>query len=323
MKFRSLANSLVLAAALAVGVRTAAQQAAGSPPSDEPPLRLSPTEIELYKRAKTLIDWTPQRIESIPLLHKLHPAENQDELPAILERVGKTAVALYHDFPKIACDEEVYSETSLKNPIAPGGGMGRNDTVRQFRYIIIPKLAGDIPAFDEYRTDTKGRPVDIARLANLKMITSKFTSTWTYFSPSELPDSRFRYLGTQSIQRRECYVVGFAQKPEARSVSGFRVGDDAAAAALLVQGFAWIDEQSFEILKIETWLLARRTDIGLDAEYTIVNHSPVRPAGFDRVLWLPHDVTVTILYRGAYFRNTHRYSKFKLFRVESTIKPVE
>ena len=51
------------------------------------------------------------------------------------------------DFPKIACDEEVYSETSLKNPIAPGGGMGRNDTVRQFRYIIIPKLAGDIPVF--------------------------------------------------------------------------------------------------------------------------------------------------------------------------------
>jgi hypothetical protein len=94
-------------------------------------------------------------------------------------------------------------------------------------------------------------------------------------------------------------------------------------AALLIQGLAWIDEQSFRILRIETWLLAERSDIGLDTQNTLVNYFPVRPAGLDREVWVPHDVSVTILFRGEMIQNTHRYSNFQLFRVESTVKPAE
>jgi len=142
-------SSLVLAAAQFLGVGTGAQQPTGSGPSAAPPLRLSPAELEIYKHAKTLIDWTPQQIHSIPFLHKLRTAENQDELPVILDRVGKTAVAQFRDFPKIDCDEQVYSETSLKNPLAAWGGLRPNSTVRQFRYIVIPKTRGVILGMDE------------------------------------------------------------------------------------------------------------------------------------------------------------------------------
>jgi hypothetical protein len=38
------------------------------------------------------------------------------------------------------------------------------------------------------------------------------------------------------------------------------------------------------------------------------------------VLWLPREVKVDIVYRGMEVHNTHHYSNFKLFRVESTIK---
>jgi hypothetical protein len=322
VNLRPWVGLLVLAAALAAGARTAAQQPAKSPASTEPPLTLSPAEIEIYKRAKTLIDWTPQQIESAPFLRKLHPAENQDELLAILERVGKTAVALFHDFPKIACEEEVYSETNLPSPLASWGALRRNSAIHKFRYIVIPKVVGDTLGFEEYRTDSMGNPVDMASLGDLKMITSNFTSTWLYFSPGDQHESRFRYFGTQTLQKRECYVVGFAQNPEtAHNVSGFRLGD--RSVALLVQGVAWIDKRSYEIHKIETWLLAPRTDIGLDDECTVVDYFSVQPAGLERSLWVPRDVWVTIRFRRAYFRNTHRYSKFQVFRVESTIKPME
>ena len=240
----------------------------------------------------------------------------------ILDRVGKTAVTLFHDLPRIACDEEVYSETSLKNPLASWGGMSRNQARHHFRYIVIPKLVGEIMTFDEYRTDTDGNPPDSASLADLKMITTNFSSNWTYFSPSEQNESRFRYFGTQAIQKRECYVVGFAQKPEvAHNVTGLRLED--RSAVLLVQGIAWIDKQSFEIPRTRTWLLAPRTDIELEGQGAVVDYDPVQPAGYDKALWLPSEVTVTIVFRGAYFRNTYRYSKYKLFRVETTIKPTE
>ncbi len=322
MKLRALTVSLVFAAAATVTAGTAAQQPASSSASPEPPLRMSPEELEIYKHARTLIDWTPDQIRSVPFLRNLHLAENQDKLPSVLNGVGKTAVALFRDFTNVDCDERVYSETNLKNPLASWGGMGLKNSVHDFRYIIIPRPLGDVLAFDEYRTDTKGKPVDITRLPGLMMITSDFASSWLYFSPADQHDSRFRYFGTQSLQKRECYVVGFAQNPEiARSVSGFRIGDQ--AAVLLVQGLAWIDPQSFHILRINTWLLAPRPDLGLQAENTVVDYAPVQPADSEKVLWLPHEVTVTTVYRNAFIRNTHRYSKFRLFRAETTIKPAE
>jgi len=281
---------------------------------------LSPGEVKIYQHARTLMDWTPQEVRSVPILHKLRFSGNQDELPAILERVGEAALVQVKDFPKVACDEEVYSETNLPNPLASWGGMRRNSTIHKFRYIVIPRRLDDSPAFDEYRTDAKGTPIDIARLGDLKMITSDFTSTWLYFSLTDQPESRFRYFGKDTAEKRQCYVVGFAQKPEAaQNVSGFQLEDH--AAALLVQGIAWIDEKTYAIVTIRTWLLAPRTDMGLAEEDTTVNYLPVEPESFPRAIWVPHDVTVIVRFQGAYYRNSHRYSRYELFRVQSVIKP--
>jgi hypothetical protein len=117
-------------------------------------------------------------------------------------------------------------------------------------------------------------------------------------------------------------VVGFAQDPE-RARSGGVFSDYGKSIVVLLQGLAWIDSETFQLLRISTWLLAPRTDIGLTSEESTVDFYPVQPKGFEGVLWLPHDVKVRIIYQGFHVRNTHQYSNFKLFRVESTIKPVE
>jgi len=111
-----------------------------------------------------------------------------------------------------------------------------------------------------------------------------------------------------------CYVVGFAQKPGmARNIASFEFGKQ--SAVILVEGLAWIDETSFQIVKIETWLLAPRTDMGLASQDTTVNYNPVIIAGPQNTLWLPSEVTVLVHYRDLFVRNTHRYSRFKLFAV--------
>jgi hypothetical protein len=232
----------------------------------------------------------------------------------VLERVGQTGTLLFHDFPQITCDEEVFSE------VHPG--MPRSTQLHKFRYIVMPRPVGDVPAFEEYRTDLKGNPLDASILSDLIMITSNYASTWLYLSPADQHDSHFRHFGIQTLRNRECHVVGFAQEPErARSVGGLHIGGK--SVVLLVQGLAWIDSETFQVLRIKTWLLAPRTDIGLSYQTSTVDFYRVQPSGFERVLWLPRDVTVVIDYRGVRFRNTHHYSDFKLFRVESTIKPAE
>ena len=186
--------------------------------------------------------------------------------------------------------------------------------------IIVPWPVGDVPAFEEYRTDLHGNPVDALSLRGFSMTSAKYASTCLYFSPADQHDERFRYFGIQTVRDRECRVVGFAQQPEkARRIDRFH--SQGATFGLLCQGLAWIDPESFQILRITSWLLAPRTDIGLSSLTSTVEFYPVQPSGSERVLWLPRDVTVMLVSRGTKVRNTHRYSNYKLFRVESSIKP--
>ena len=318
-------SSFVRAVVCIGAVSRGLQQFAAPPQVLEPRLDLTPLEIEIYKGAPTLIDWTPSQIHHCPILRKLRPTDSQDQLPMVLEHVGQTVTLLFHDFPRIACDE-VVSEAHPAQGVffAPNGNylpdMSETTERQKLRYIVVPWPVGDVPAFEEYRTDLNGKPFDASTFTGLAMIDSKYTSTCLYFSPADQRDNRFRHFGIQTIREPECHVVGFAQEPERVSrVNRFHV--QGQTAGLLFQGLAWIDSETFQILRITTWLLAPRKDIGISSQTSTVDFYPVQPSGSDRVLWLPRDVTVELVYRGTQVRNTHHYSNFKLFRVESAIKP--
>lgn len=320
MKFGALSSPTLLAAALALGMGAAARPPADSSRSGAPQIRLSPSELAIYRQARSIVEWTPVEVKRAPSLGKLRPVENQDLLPIILRRAGKTATEMIADFRNIACQEHVYSEWNLGSPIATWREMGPNETAHHFLYIIIPKAAGDPSMFKEYRTNPKGSPIDLRSLSDLRLITTNFTGSWAFFNSANQTESRFRYFGEQKLRKRKCYVIGFAQIPDvSQNVTTFEVGD--RSAALLVQGLAWISERSFHILKIETWLLAPREDIGLKSDATTVNYSPVRPVGLDHVLWLPKEVTVDVHYHAVFVRNTHLYSGFRLFHVDVSVTP--
>jgi hypothetical protein len=153
------------------------------------------------------------------------------------------------------------------------------------------------------------------------MVTANFASTILNLSPADQPESRFRYFGRQTFRDRECDVVGFAQDPERTRRAGHLYSSPGESQTILVQGLAWIDSQTFQILRVVTWLLAPREDIGLATLTSTVDFYPVRPIGSERVLRLPRDVEVDVFYHGMRIRNTHHYSNYKLFRVESTIRP--
>ena len=314
-----------LRAVVCIGALSSGLQLFAAPPQLlELPLHLTPSEIEIYKGAQTLIAWTPRQVHECAFLRKLRPAESRDQLPMVLERVGQTVALQFHDFPRIACDEVVSEAQAVQGVSLTADGATLPEVSeaivrRRLRYIVLPWPVGDVPAFEEYRTDVKGNPFDASNLSDLAMISSKYTSAFLYFSPVDQPDNRYRYFGIQTIRNRKCLVVGFAQEPEtARRVNRFHF--QGKTAGLLFQGLAWIDSESFQILRITTWLLAPRTDIGVSSQTSTIDFYPVQPSGSERVLWLPRDVTVALVYHGTKVRNTHRYSNFKLFRVESTIK---
>jgi hypothetical protein len=180
---------------------------------------------------------------------------------------------------------------------------------------------GGIPTFEEYRTNLDGNPIDVATLQGFLMITSNFASSFLYLSPVDQHDSHLRYFGIQSVQDRRCYVVGFAQDPNRPRRAGALYNLPGEGYGVLVQGLAWIDCQTFQVLRVTSWLLAPRDDIGLESMASTVDFRAVHLIDSEKVLWLPGDVVVDVVYQGMRIHNTHHYSNFKLFRVESAIKP--
>jgi hypothetical protein len=274
---------------------------------------LTPAEFNLYQLAQTVVDWTPKQIKDSPVFHKLQPAANQDQLAEILKRAGKTGELTFQDFPQVACDEDVTSEKSQGRAVATKH--------QKFRYIVTLDPSNGVNVLKEYRTNPVGAPAAKFSLGDLYMLTQGFASTWLHLSPAEQPDSHFRYFGTQTIRKRECRVVAFAQVPARAGRVEEVEAEDGRSAALLVQGLAWIDAETFQTLRIMTWLLAPRMDVGLSSQISTIDFYPVQPLGTDRTLWLPREVNVWVVYREMGIRNIHRYSNYKLFRVESTIKP--
>ena len=172
--------------------------------------------------------------------------------------------------------------------------------------------------FKEYRTDNKGQIVQRKGLESGYLITEGFVSAPLYFHPLYQGDSRFRYLGEELIAKRRTEVVAFAQKATARARELFTVRGGQQFA--LAQGIAWIDPADGQIVWMLKETASPALEIGLESQITQLNFGEVRFKGDTAALWLPRQVKVETKLSGVVYRNTHFYSDFKQFSVQTEEK---
>jgi hypothetical protein len=90
------------------------------------------------------------------------------------------------------------------------------------------------------------------------------------------------------------------------------------SALLLVQGIAWVDPDTFQIIRMRTNLLATDHPVALREQTTDIRFSEVRFDGVPQSFWLPFEVLVSWRVGGGItYLNRHRYSDYRLFTVES------
>jgi len=279
---------------------------------------MTPQEIRRYDEVKTLIDWTPEQIRDMTELEGLRPAESLQDLPAFLRAVGERVSALFDEFPNMASAEEVRS-----GPCDEGLRKKCRATYRgRFNYLVVRRAEGD-SLMGEYRTDLKGRPIDYRSLGHGRIfLTYGFATTpLEHFHPQNQIACRFRDFGRQKVGGQDTEVVGFVEIPGKYPwPSELRRGT--AVMALCSQGLAWINPATYQIVRIETSLLAPPPDAGIERETTLVEFSEIHLHQATTAIWLPTEVVVDVWLHQRHFHNVHRYSGFKVFQVETRISPV-
>jgi hypothetical protein len=268
----------------------------------------------VYDGANPFVDWQLSEVlKAVPELHGLKPAASQEELPGILDKVGERIQALLEVLPDTSAREDIAQEELTRN------GRVYARRVRSFGFLILVHRSGAKVALEEYRTDSQGKLVE-PQSEDEFAVTADFTTSWAHFHPGNRLASRFSLLGQQKLERRNTYVVAFAQRPGWATVVGTFV-KDRRSVLILFQGIAWIDVESYQILRMRTDLLAPREEVDLKRQTTEIEFGAVRFPGVSSPRWLPRDVVVTIESKARILRNRHHYSHYQLFRSESAIKP--
>jgi hypothetical protein len=251
-----------------------------------------------------------QLVRSIPELAALQPSSDQQLLPTIL---SETATKVDEFFDNTI---DLLAEEDITRSILKSNGSIRSSQQLRYNYLIVHHVNGPTIEVEEYRTDANGNRVEQAGLDQGFSFTSGFALICIHFSKDFRSDSRFRYLGREVVGSRNTYVVAFDEKPgQARSVDS--ASGPWGKVDLLVQGIAWVDQDSSQIVRIRTDLLAPHPEIGLEQQTTEVSFEEIHLLDVPEPLWLPSSVRVDARFQGKNLRNDHRYTNYRRYRVAS------
>jgi hypothetical protein len=260
------------------------------------------------KKTRSMLDSSvAEFIKAVPELKGLAPATGQERLSILLQRTGENVKAFFDNLPDTTAHERIELERDFLD-----------HRKEEFNYLALPRPGKNV-AIDEYRTNAAGKRVEPQPLGQ-GFVTRGFVSTIVHFHPLYLPDSLFRYLGTENLGGHAMDVVYFEQIPgKARVKQSFKTAN--RSLEITIQGLAWIDSVSYHIARMRTELLEPYPVRELSEETAVSRYAEVRFSDMTQTFWLPEEVTVTFNWEGTVFRNRHRYSDFHLFRVAASEAP--
>jgi hypothetical protein len=264
---------------------------------------------------KTVIEMTTEELlRCYPTeLRRVAFSPNQDKLDSMLAKIGESVQAFFRDFSDTSSREFVLLQMLNYN-----GGIEKQNS-REFNYLTIYHPNRTKPLLEEYRTDKKYKAVSQDAIMGF-YITTGYACISLNFHPSYQQGLRFRYLGEQTSDSR-AHIIAFAQKPGTKDLLiKFTDAESRNAVRIPVQGIAWVDPRTFQILQLRVNLLAAGNQSSLTAQTTEIKFGEVRFSETQKQLWLPSEVIVTTQIGDRTFRNLHRYSDYRLFAVNSNSK---
>jgi hypothetical protein len=320
-----------------------------TPDPDKPQLRFPSYLDDSFSQLKS----------AVPALRTLkfedHPATGADDAEPTLNQAAQVLVAMVPRVPNLIAKEEL-TQASVTLPYTTGAGAQIVNT--SSRRNSIPSLSNsatanpvlgedlnkvlesmidqpqqrttfsyrirstDDPTFgavlEEYRTNAKDQALNKNDFSAGNPRSVGFGSTWLMFVPANLPQARYRYLGRQKIDRHNTLVVAFAQDPQ-HAIMRAAVGIGPDACAYLSQGILWIDESQFQIIRLQTDLLAPLTGIHLNQLRSELHISEVKIPTRNLTLWMPAEVKISWQSKDSAGMELHRYSNYRLFGATSRI----
>jgi VWFA-related protein len=306
----------------------------------------SQQEAPANAKSKTVVDMTAEELNRFyhDDLSHVEFDLSQDQLDYLLKQAGDRVVAFFRDLSNTASKERVRMQRSSNRiqttptvDAARGDtttdtitGIGRNPRGASFRwvdlmnaeydYLILPGSGNAGTTWVEDRVNPKNGSIINPKTTQGFILSSGHAGKCLYLHPGHQANSYFRYLGREKTKPR-AHVIAFAQKPEAGDyLAQFFDADSSTSIRYLIQGFVWLDPDSYQIRRMRTYMLSPERRTMLKETITDIDYGKVQFDNPRRELWLPREIYIWWKFPNWTYCNQHTYSNYHLFTVDADYK---
>jgi hypothetical protein len=230
---------------------------------------------------------------------------NDSAHPPLLERTGTLVALFWQNVPSFACTESVTQEKLGKK------GKTEYEAESVYDYLALTKSSDEDLTIEELRRPRKSDPNRHDKPPMLG--TNGFPTLLLIFHPLYRDNYRFQLEPEEPGEKSQ--RVSFEHIPGTRSTSAVMIRE--RIYPLDLRGTAWIDPDSGAVLKISARLSAPMKDINIEQFRIDVAYTRRSFPSEAEERWLPSRAVIELQTALQHWRNTHVYSGYKRFSVES------
>lgn len=277
-------------------------QAATSTVIPEP--LLAKTTAELPKGT-----WEPTDVDSV---HPAVAAGVTCPQGKVLWNAGERVKELVSDLAKFDAIEEVHHEE------LDAKGIPKNEVTLKFDYVA--SIAEPKPGrflVDEFRMGRSGTEDFPDHIATKGLPTLAFV-----FHPDMRDDFDMQCEGLGTWKGKSAWLVHFKQREDKpHRIQDYIINEQVYPVSL--KGRAWIDADTYQIVRLESDLVKPIPEIQLYSEHQVVEYAPVNFPKSKTQLWLPKTAELTFDFRKHRYYRQHSFDRFLLFAVQTEEKRKE
>jgi len=249
-------------------------------------------------------NWLPPDVDE-----KIPPVEAGAacSLDEVRQKTGDRIVEFVHDVDRFAATESLTHEAINKY------GIASPPEKRKFDYLVsIQESTNGFLGVTEYRNGG-------GALAEFPdgIVTNGLPALVLIFHPYFAPNYEMTCEGLTRWNGGLAWQVHFRQLPgKPNVIRNYQIGLHGPSYSIGLKGRAWISADTYQIVRMETDLLAPMPQIRLLAEHTAIEYGPVKFREGNVNLWLPQTAEVYFAWKGKQAHRRHSFSNYMLFAVD-------